>query len=97
MIQALIRLFLDRFVAFTSGEAVVSVPGSVNKAHIKGGRDGLIFVADTANVSSMGHLTQYPSGQETTAIQIPTAGGEIPAHTVVHQGPCEKHSMESHR
>ena len=83
-------MVFDRFVAFTSGEAVVSIPGSASKAHIKGGRDGLIFAADTANVSTMGHLTQYLSGQETTALQIPTAGGGIPAHTVVHQGPCKK-------
>ncbi|KAL8765464.1 MAG: hypothetical protein Q9194_006558, partial [Teloschistes cf. exilis] len=62
-----------QYVAFTSGEAVISVPGSDEKAFIKGGKDGLIFVADTASISKKGHSTQYPSDKETTALQIPTA------------------------
>ncbi|KAL8726451.1 MAG: hypothetical protein Q9181_006048 [Wetmoreana brouardii] len=82
-----------QYVAFTSGEAVISVPGSDQKAYIKGGRDGLIFVADTANVSVKGHLTQYPSDKETTALQIPTANGTIPPHIVLHRGPCPQHEV----
>ena len=72
-----------RYVAFTSGEAVISVPKSQRKAFIQGGKDGLIFVADTARVSKVGHLTQYPGDKETTALQFPTADGVIPPHTVL--------------
>lgn len=77
-----------RFVAFSSGFAVISVPHSHEKAYIEGGRYGTIFVADTASVSRPGHLTQYPSNRETTALQIPTADGSIPPHIVLHKGPC---------
>lgn len=73
-----------------SGEAVISVPNSEQKAHIQGGRDGLIFVADTASVSEKGHLTQYPSDKETTALIIPTANGVVPPHSVLYKGPCRK-------
>ncbi|KAI4201283.1 MAG: hypothetical protein LQ350_003320 [Teloschistes chrysophthalmus] len=83
-----------QYVAFTSGEAIISVPGSDEKAFIKGGKYGLIFAADTASVSKKGHATQYPSDQETTAFQIPTADGEIPPHTVLHPGPCRQLRFE---
>ncbi|KAL8900632.1 MAG: hypothetical protein Q9207_005603 [Kuettlingeria erythrocarpa] len=81
-----------QWVAFTSGEAIISVPGSKEVAYIRGGKDGLIFVADTAKVSVQGHLTQYPGDKETTALQIPTAGGLIPPHKVLHSGPCPSQS-----
>ncbi|KAL8917456.1 MAG: hypothetical protein Q9208_007950 [Pyrenodesmia sp. 3 TL-2023] len=77
-----------QWVAFTSGEAIISVPDSGEMAYIRGGKDGLIFVADTAAVSIKGHLTRYPGDRETTAIQIPTADGLIPPHKVLHRGPC---------
>ncbi len=79
-----------RYVAFTSGQAVISVPGEQQKAYVQGGRDGLIFVADTAGRSKEGHLTQYPGSKETTVLQIPTADGAIPPHIVLHKGPCRK-------
>ncbi|KAL8728278.1 MAG: hypothetical protein Q9166_005519 [cf. Caloplaca sp. 2 TL-2023] len=79
-----------RYVAFLSGEAVVSVPGSGESAMIKGGKDGLIIAADTADVSKKGHDTRYPTAEQTNAIQIPTADGKVPAHTVLYSGPCKK-------
>ncbi|CAL8581567.1 hypothetical protein XPA_010209 [Xanthoria parietina] len=79
-----------QYVAFLSGTAVVSVPGSRQAATIKGGRDGLIIAADTADVSKQGHGTKYPSGEQTIAIQIPTEDGKVPAHTVLYAGPCRK-------
>lgn len=77
-------------MAFIAGEAVVSVPESGQSATIKGGKDGLIIAADTADVSRKGHDTKYPSEQETIGIQIPTADGKAPAHTVLYPGPCKK-------
>ncbi|KAL8665070.1 MAG: hypothetical protein Q9168_007779 [Polycauliona sp. 1 TL-2023] len=81
-----------QYVAFLSGEAVVSVPNQP-PVTIKGGRDGMIIAADTAAVSKQGHDTKYPSGKQTTAIQIPTADGKVPAHTVLHAGPCGKKEL----
>ncbi|KAL9125698.1 MAG: hypothetical protein Q9217_005143 [Psora testacea] len=77
-----------QYVAFTAGKAVLSLPNSPETATIQGGRNGLIFAADTADVSKQGHITKYPGKKETIALQIPTVNGEIPAHTVLHTGPC---------
>jgi len=81
---------MARYVAFGSGQAVISVRGEQRKAYIQGGRDGLIFVADTAGRSKEGHLTQYPGSKERTVLQIPTADGVIPPHTVLYKGPWRK-------
>ena len=78
----------NRYVAFTTGEAVISFPNSTQTATIHGGRNGLIFAADTAAVSTFGHITRYPSRKETIALQIRTADGVVPPHTVLYAGPC---------
>ena len=72
---------------FLSGVAHVTLANSTAEAFIEGGENGLIFAADTADVSVKGHATNYPSKEETRAIQIPT-GGTIPQHTVLYSGPC---------
>ncbi|KAI4270963.1 MAG: hypothetical protein L6R38_006966 [Xanthoria sp. 2 TBL-2021] len=79
-----------QYVAFLSGTAVVSVPDSRRSVTIKGGRDGLIIAVDTADVSKLGYNTKYPSEEQTIGIQIPTADGKVPAHTVLYLGPCKK-------
>ncbi|KAI9431117.1 hypothetical protein H4582DRAFT_2113562 [Lactarius indigo] len=68
-----------QWVVFLSGLA---------HAFIYGGKNGLIFAADTSSVSPKGHSTNYPSKEETLAIQIPT-GGLIPNHSVLYNGPCK--------
>ena len=80
---------LSRWVAFIGGEAVISLPNSTQIASVPGGRRGLILAVDTANVSTLGHITNYPSKQETVALQIPTLNNQIPAHTILHDGPCK--------
>ncbi|KAI9712067.1 MAG: hypothetical protein M1820_001776 [Bogoriella megaspora] len=77
-----------QWVAFIAGEAVISLPNSTQQARIQGGRHGLILAADTANVSTLGHITNYPSKHETVALQIPTVNNEIPSHQVLHEGAC---------
>lgn len=80
-------LSLERWVSFLSGLAHITLPNSTVEAYVPGGKNGFIFAADTAAVSSLGHLTNYPSNFETIALQIPT-GGTIPQHNVLHSGPC---------
>jgi hypothetical protein len=79
-----------QYVAFLSGLAHVTVPGkgTNTSVFVQGGANGIIFAADTAAVSSSGHTTVYPSGEDTRVLQIPTLGGAIPQHTVLHAGPC---------
>lgn len=79
---------MRRYVAFMSGLAHITLPNSKLEAYVKGGKNGLIIAADTAAVSTLGHITEYPSHQETIALQIPTAGGVAPAHRVLHGGAC---------
>ncbi|CAF9943571.1 MAG: hypothetical protein ALECFALPRED_000705 [Alectoria fallacina] len=83
-----------QWVSFVSGLAVISLPNSTESATIHGGRNGLILAADTRNVSTLGHKTVYPSKEETVGIQIPTRNNDIPAHTVLHAGPCDREEMD---
>jgi len=76
-----------QWVAFLSGKAVVTLADGVTQAEIPGGKNGFIFVTDTAERSAKGHSTKYPSDVATIALQIPT-GGIIPQHNVLHSGPC---------
>lgn len=75
-----------------SGLAVVSLPNSTETLTIHGG-DGLLLAADTKNVSTLGHRTVYPSKNQTVAVQIATKNNEIPAHSVLHSGPCKRREM----
>jgi hypothetical protein len=77
----------SRWVVFLTGLAHITIPNTTAQAFVTGGKDGVIFAADVAAVSSSGHSTNYPSNAETIALQIPT-GGAIPQHNVLHPGPC---------
>ncbi|KAH8163478.1 hypothetical protein CIB48_g4769 [Xylaria polymorpha] len=79
----------NQWVVFLSGLAYITLPGDPSTSvFITGGQFGLIYVADTSDVSKEGHRTQYPGITETIALQIPTAGGQVPKHDLVHEGPC---------
>ncbi|KAF2649966.1 hypothetical protein K491DRAFT_697685 [Lophiostoma macrostomum CBS 122681] len=82
-----------QLVVFLSGLARVTIPDSEDEAWIQGGKNGIIIAADTADVSDEGHITQYPSNETTTALQIPFKDGKIPAHKVLYKGPCKKSDM----
>lgn len=80
---------LSRWVIFLSGLAYISLPEDpTTSAYVSGGQFGLIFAADTADVSAKGHATSYPGITETIAIQIPTEDGDVPEHSILHAGPC---------
>ena len=53
----------------------------------------MALATDTKDVSKLGHTTVYPGKEETIALQIPTQNNEIPAHTVLHSGPCTWEEM----
>ena len=63
------------------------MPTSDVVAVVHGGKNGLLFAADTAALSSDGHLTIFT--KETALLQIPTADGKVPPHTVLHSGACK--------
>ena len=59
---------------------------SSDEAWITGGKYGLIFADDVG--TSNGHLTTFPSNDETVLLTFATAGGAVPEHDVLHEGPC---------
>lgn len=77
-----------RYVAFLSGLAHITLPNGTDEAYVVGGKYGLILAADTANVSTGGHITRYPSGEATITLEMPTKGGAVPLHRVLHAGAC---------
>jgi hypothetical protein len=80
---------VNQWVAFTTGLAYITLPEDPDTtAYVTGGEFGFIFASDVAGVSEVGHRTQYPGITETIALQIPTRDGEVPAHSVLHIGPC---------
>ncbi|KAI0004005.1 hypothetical protein F4779DRAFT_81257 [Xylariaceae sp. FL0662B] len=77
-----------QYVWYISGLSHISLPNATGDAWVYGGKYGLVYADDTADISSWGHLTQYPGNDETIAIQIPVEGGVNPEHSVLHDGPC---------
>lgn len=65
------------------------MPNGTDEAWIQGGKNGLIFAEDTADISTFGHGTAYPSADETVALSLPTVGNVVPDHIVLHKGACE--------
>lgn len=81
--------FHPRFVVFLTGLAHITLPSSSTSAYILGGSASSLIVA--ADTSGTGHYTNYPSGDFTTALQVPVKGGieAIPAYRVLDgEGPC---------
>ncbi|KAI2634536.1 hypothetical protein GGS21DRAFT_518264 [Xylaria nigripes] len=84
----------NQWVAFIAGLAHITLPDDPEaNAFVVGGRLGLIFAADTADVSEKGHITRYPGNTETIALQIPTKDNTIPPHSVLHSGPCSSNEV----
>lgn len=53
------------------------------------GQAGLLFAADTDDVSREGHASFFPGVTETIFLQIPAEGNKAPEHSVVYEDqPC---------
>lgn len=73
----------------TSGVALLTVPdGDQYPGYLfsAGSEFGLLFAADTADVSRLGHDSWYIT--DVTFLQIRTKHGEIPRYKVLHMGSC---------
>ncbi|KAK4135160.1 hypothetical protein BT67DRAFT_378915 [Trichocladium antarcticum] len=52
-------------------------------------RSSVLIAADLRAASTVaGHFTEFPSDEPTLLVQIPFVGEMVPAHTVLHDGPC---------
>lgn len=58
-----------------------------------GGKYGLILAADTADRTTNGHRTQYPSAADTIAIELPVRDPDALKYTVLHPGACRESEM----
>ncbi|KAI1500081.1 hypothetical protein F5X99DRAFT_256809 [Biscogniauxia marginata] len=77
-----------QYVWFISGLIHLTLPNATGEAWVYGGKYGLIYADDTADISGWGHITRYPGNDETVALAIPVKDGVNPKHTVLHDGPC---------
>ncbi|KAF7510569.1 hypothetical protein GJ744_006415 [Endocarpon pusillum] len=77
-----------QFSIFLSGLALITLPDSSHEAWVQGGKYGMIIAADTKSVSASGHITDFPGKDETVIAEWPCAGGIVPEHAVLHEGPC---------
>jgi hypothetical protein len=84
-----------RWVIFLSGLAHITLPDSQAEAWILGGKNGAILALDTVDVSRLGHITEYPSGESTFVMQIPLGSGGVPRHRVLHSGACHGEELLS--
>ncbi|KAF2760640.1 hypothetical protein EJ05DRAFT_484345 [Pseudovirgaria hyperparasitica] len=77
-----------RYVFFASGLAHVTLPESSDDAWIQGGKYGLVIAADTSDISEKGHITTYPSDDDTIGLQVPLKDGKRPKYSLLHAGAC---------
>jgi hypothetical protein len=77
---------VPQLVHFLSGVAHVTVPQDESlNLWLVGGKSGFLFALDTAGT---GHVTRYPSDEETVAITAPFSEAKVPDHELLFQGPC---------
>ncbi|EFY84552.1 hypothetical protein J3459_013583 [Metarhizium acridum] len=77
-----------QYVLFISGLVHISLYKGKDEAWIQGGKYGLIIAADTADRTTHGHLTRYPSAADTVAVSLPIKDRDGFKYSVLHQGPC---------
>lgn len=67
----------------------MTLPNGTDEAWVQGGKYGLIYAADTADVSDGGHRTQYPSAADTIGLVFPVADANPVDHVVLYDGACK--------
>ncbi|KAF9690842.1 hypothetical protein EKO04_011206 [Ascochyta lentis] len=81
------RAPVPQLVHFVSGLAHVTLPDDPSQElWLVGGVGGLLFAADT---TGPGHITRYPSDQDTIGILAPFEGAKVPEYDLVTDGACE--------
>lgn len=82
-----------QFSLFLSGLGHITIPDSNHEVWIEGGKYGMMIAADTRELSAKGHITDFPGRDTTVIAQWPCAGGVVPEHVVLHEGPCGMEEM----
>lgn len=63
----------------------MTLPHGDDDLYIMEGVNNLMVAND---VRSEGHFTDYPSDKPSVALQIPFRDGQLPKHSVMHEGVC---------
>lgn len=75
-----------------------TLPGNDSTdAYLTAGEFGLLFAADTADVSVNGHSSASLGNTETVFARMATEGGGLPNHRTVHMGACNATEMAGWR
>ncbi|KAI2784744.1 hypothetical protein F4815DRAFT_441047 [Daldinia loculata] len=77
-----------QYIWVISGLMHMSLPNATDEVIVHGGRYGLMYIDDTADVSAGGHRSTFPGDDETILLMIPVRGGINPPHWVLYDGPC---------
>lgn len=83
-------LLLTRYNVVLSGTLILSVNSTGQSAVIEGGAHGLLLVTDTAGA---GHTAAISPQAPSVVVMLPIKDDVIPAHTVLHDGQCQKCEM----
>ncbi|KUI63630.1 hypothetical protein VM1G_10202 [Cytospora mali] len=87
-----------QWVVVLSGVIHITLPhDNSSEAYITGGEFGLIFAADTADVSVDGHVSVAIGTTESVLLQIPTGDGKTPDFERLHMGPCSGEELTGWR
>ncbi|KAI1481656.1 hypothetical protein F4774DRAFT_17580 [Daldinia eschscholtzii] len=78
-----------QYVWVISGILHLTLPNATDEVIVYGGRYGLIYIDDTADISVWGHRTTYPGYDDTILLMMPVRDGINPPHTVLYDGPCK--------
>lgn len=79
----------DRWIFVISGLLHVTVPDDNTAFFATAGKSGILFASDTSGVSTRGHGTDFRNA-DTIVVTVPTRDNQVPAHTILHAGPCTK-------
>ncbi|RCI17271.1 hypothetical protein L249_3153 [Ophiocordyceps polyrhachis-furcata BCC 54312] len=85
-----------QFVFFAAGSARITLPNGTEEATVGLGKNRLIIAGDTADVSTLGHRTQYLGGDKTVAMQVPIKDPKNFNHTVLHNVQMNNNSNVKH-
>lgn len=83
----------SRWVLLLKGFGHITVPGDSKGAYLSPGEYGMMFAADTADVSSDGHTSRYLGATESIYLEIPTRDGNVLEHNILRMGPCDPEEM----
>ncbi|KAI1135185.1 hypothetical protein F5Y05DRAFT_395871 [Hypoxylon sp. FL0543] len=78
-----------QWVVWIKGLARFTLPDDNTTVYIHPGESSVIYAADTSDVSSEGHGAEFLGNTESVFLQIPSKDSQIPAHSVLHSGPCK--------